>query len=181
MGTSVLAGLLAAGAVVLVTAGRRSRLHRLLPTRDERPTPVSEIADVADLLALVLRSGRGVVDAMSIVSERVGGRLGADLAVVVAARGWGLPEAQAWGLVDPAWQPLARALVLAEAAGVPPSSTLTEAAEDIRRAEDHRLDVETERLGVRLVLPLGLTFLPAFVLTTVVPVVSSLAGDVLAP
>jgi len=35
-------------------------------------------------------------------------------------------------------------------------------------------------LGVRIVLPLGLVFLPAFVLTTVVPIVLALAHQVLA-
>jgi len=162
-------------------AGRGGRLARLLPPPTSAPTPTLEIADVADLLALVLLSGRGVTSAMSVVSERVGGRLGSDLAVVVAACAWGLEDERAWSAVDPAWQPVARALVLAEAAGVPPSLTLAEAAEDIRRAEDHRLEVASERVGVRLVLPLGLTFLPAFVFTTVIPVVAALAHEVLQP
>lgn len=159
--------------------GRGGRLARLLPRAEAGPTPVVEIADVADLLALVLLSGRGVTESMSVVAERVGGRLGADLAIVVAARAWGLDDERSWEMVDPAWQPIARALVLADAAGVPPSSTLASAAEDIRRAEEHRLEVASERLGVRLVLPLGLTFLPAFVATTVIPVVAALAAEVL--
>ncbi|WP_169316269.1 type II secretion system F family protein [Mobilicoccus pelagius] len=164
---------------VLPLTGRGGRLSRLLPEVEQVPTPAVEIADVADLLTLVLLSGRGVTSALTVVSDRLGGRLGADLGVVVAARAWGLDDEHAWATVDPAWEPVARALVLAEAAGVPPSTTLAAAAEDIRRTEEHRLEVATERLGVRLVLPLGLTFLPAFVATTVVPVVSALAGTVL--
>jgi len=39
--------------------------------------------------------------------------------------------------------------------------------------------VATATLGIRIVLPLGLAFLPAFVLTTVVPVVLALANQVL--
>jgi tight adherence protein B len=38
-----------------------------------------------------------------------------------------------------------------------------------------RVEVETAKLSVRLVLPLGLAFLPAFVLLTVVPVVTAVA------
>jgi pilus assembly protein TadC len=36
------------------------------------------------------------------------------------------------------------------------------------------VEVAAARLGVRLVVPLGLAYLPAFVLTTVVPVVLAL-------
>ena len=42
------------------------------------------------------------------------------------------------------------------------------------------IDVAAARLGVRLVVPLGVAFLPAFVLTTIVPVVLALARQVLA-
>ncbi|HEX2706134.1 MAG TPA: hypothetical protein VHM65_10275 [Candidatus Lustribacter sp.] len=48
------------------------------------------------------------------------------------------------------------------------------------RADDTaRADEAAARLGVRLVLPLGLAFLPAFGLTTVVPIVVALAGQLL--
>jgi hypothetical protein len=56
---------------------------------------------------------------------------------------------------------------------------LARAAGEVRRAERQRLDVATATLGVRIVLPPGLVFLPAFVLTTVVPIVLALAHQVL--
>jgi pilus assembly protein TadC len=49
----------------------------------------------------------------------------------------------------------------------------------VRRAEEQRLEVATATLGVRIVLPLGLLFLPAFILTTVAPIVLALAQQVL--
>lgn len=177
-GWAVLAAVALAGAVLLGGAGGR-RHRRLLRRQPPSATPAVEVADVADLLALALASGCGVGAAMTAVAEAVPGRLGDDLAMVVAAHGWGLSDGRAWGLLDPGWQPVARALVLAEAAGVPPSTTLASAAQDIRRREAHRLTVASERLGVRLVLPLGATFLPAFVATTVIPVVAALADQVL--
>jgi pilus assembly protein TadC len=65
---------------------------------------------------------------------------------------------------------------------VPPAGLLRDAAADLRRDALAQVEVATARLSVRLVLPLGLAFLPAFVLTTVVPVVLALAdGLVLAP
>jgi pilus assembly protein TadC len=68
---------------------------------------------------------------------------------------------------------------MAATAGVPPADALAGAADEVRRGEQQRLEVATATLGVRIVLPLGLLFLPAFILTTVVPIVLALAQQVL--
>lgn len=141
--------------------------------------PVAEVAGVIDLLALTLRSGVGLVEAMEAVATRVGGPLGRQLQTVAAAGRWGVEDATAWASIPPAWQPAARALRMAASAGVPPADALAGAAGEVRRAEQQRLEVATARLGVRIVLPLGLVFLPAFILTTVVPIVLALAKQVL--
>jgi pilus assembly protein TadC len=141
--------------------------------------PVAEVAGVIDLLALTLRGGAGLVEAMEAVATRVGGPLGLHLQTVAAAGRWGVEDATAWSSIPPAWQPAARALRMAATAGVPPADLLVRAAEEVRRAEQQRLEVATATLGTRIVLPLGLAFLPAFVLTTVVPIVLALAQQVL--
>jgi pilus assembly protein TadC len=142
--------------------------------------PVAEVAGVIDLLALTLRGGVGLVEAMEAVAARVGGPLGLHLKTVAAAGRWGVEDATAWASVPSAWQPAARALRMAATAGVPPADALVGAADEVRRAEQQRLEVATATLGVRIVLPLGLVFLPAFILTTVVPIVLALAQQVLA-
>ncbi len=141
--------------------------------------PVAEVAGVIDLLALTLRGGAGLVEAMEAVAARVGGPLGLHLQTVAAAGRWGVDDATAWASVPTGWQPAARALRMAATAGVPPADLLVRAAEEVRRAEQQRLEVATATLGVRIVLPLGLVFLPAFILTTVVPIVLALARQVL--
>jgi pilus assembly protein TadC len=141
--------------------------------------PVVEVAGVIDLLALTLRGGVGLVEAMEAVATRVGGPLGLHLQTVAAAGRWGVEDATAWASIPSAWQPAARALRMAASAGVPPADVLVRAAEEVRRAEQQRLELATEALGVRIVLPLGLAFLPAFVLTTVVPIVLALARQML--
>lgn len=141
--------------------------------------PVAEVAGVIDLLALTLRAGAGLVEAMEAVAARVGGPLGLHLQTVSAACRWGVDDATAWASVPTGWQPAARALRMAANAGVAPADLLVRAAEEVRRAEQQRLEVATATLGVRIVLPLGLVFLPAFVLTTVVPIVLALARQVL--
>lgn len=139
----------------------------------------ADVAGVIDLLALTLRGGVGLVEAMEAVAARVGGLLGLHLQTVAAARRWGVEDAAAWASVPSAWEPAARALRMAATAGVPPADVLARAAAEVRRAEQQRLEVATATLGIRIVLPLGLAFLPAFVLTTVVPIVLALAKQVL--
>jgi hypothetical protein len=142
--------------------------------------PVAEVAGVIDLLALTLRGGVGLVEAMEAVASRVGGLLGLHLRTVAAAGRWGVEDATAWASVPSAWQPAARALRMAASAGVPPADALVGAADEVRRTERQRLEVATATLGIRIVLPLGLVFLPAFILTTVMPIVLALAQQVLA-
>jgi len=144
-----------------------------------RCVPVAEVAGVMDLLALTLRSGAGLVESMEAVAIRVGGPLGLHLRTVAAASRWGVDDAEAWASVPSAWQPAARALRMAASAGVPPADALVRAADEVRRTEQQRVEVATATLGVRIVLPLGLVFLPAFILTTVVPIVLALAQQVL--
>lgn len=139
-----------------------------------------EVAVVMDLLALSCRSGRSVVDALRCVGEVSTGRARRDLATVVAAIAWGVDPGRAWGLVGPAWSPVALTLTLASRAGVPPAEALVRAAHDLRAEHAQALDLATARLAVTMVLPLGLAFLPAFVALTVVPIVVALAQELVA-
>lgn len=142
---------------------------------------VSDLAEVADLLALVLSAGCGVVEALELVGARYPGPLGRQLRTVAAAGRWGFEEEDQWATVPPQWAPIRGALRIAAEAGAAPAEALAAAAGDLRRAEAHRVDVAASKFGAKAVLPLGLAFLPAFVLTTVVPVVVMLAGDLIGP
>ncbi|MDO3696853.1 pilus assembly protein TadB, partial [Curtobacterium flaccumfaciens] len=66
---------------------------------------------------------------------------------------------------------LREVLDLARRAGVPAAGLLRRAAEDVRDEAAADGLVAAERLAVRLVLPLGVCILPAFVFVGVVPVV----------
>lgn len=72
---------------------------------------------------------------------------------------------------------LAETLDLAHRAGVPAAALLRNAAEDLRDDVAAASLAAAERLGVRLVLPLGLCVLPAFVVVGVVPVVVGLLSS----
>lgn len=142
-----------------------------------RPVAQGSSLDVAyamDLIALALAGGAPTVGALESVAESTGGEVAAVLSRVAAAMRWGVPDAQAWSTAPPAWRPAATAFALAGRAGAAPSALLRRAAADTRAAESERVAVAGAKVGVRVVLPLGLCFLPAFILLTIVPLVIGL-------
>ncbi|WP_137120401.1 type II secretion system F family protein [Segeticoccus rhizosphaerae] len=156
--------------------------ERSSPVAGPESSTADDAADVAtamDLLALALTGGAGVTESIEVVAAEVGGEAGRQLRVVSAGLRWGMDDQAAWANLPPTWSPAARAMSLAGLAGVPPGELLAAGAADVRRAQQARLEVAASKLGVALVLPLGLAFLPAFVLMTVLPVVLALAQDVL--
>lgn len=179
---AVVAAVLCACAVLMWPGGsapwhlRRSTSKRSTSAVDGH---AADLPEVFDHVALALRGGAGLQPALRHVAAATPGDAGVELAAVAAAMAWGVDDEAAWSNAPPRWQPAQRALVLAARGGVAPSELLSAAALDMRRDVLARVENETARLSVRLVLPLGLAFLPAFILTTVVPVVVSLAGSVL--
>ena len=180
---TALAPALVALAVLLVSAPAPILpLRTAVPRQAVRPAPpltMPDVADTLDLLALALRGGAGIVQAIDAVADRVGPPASDQLRRVSAALRWGVEDSRAWSAVPAAWQPAARALRMAATAGAAPADLLHMAAGDLRRAEAARLEAAASRLGARVVLPLGLAFLPAFALTTVAPVVLALTHQVL--
>ncbi|MEO7058635.1 MAG: type II secretion system F family protein [Lapillicoccus sp.] len=147
--------------------------------REHEALTVDDVAGAMVLLAVALRSGCGVIEAIEAVARVSDGAPAADLATVAAAHRWGIDDYSAWAAVDPAWARTEQALRLAARSGVAPSTLLLEGASDLRGHELAALDIAAARVGVRMVLPLGLVFLPAFCLTSVVPLVVALAARVL--
>ena len=72
--------------------------------------------------------------------------------------------------------PLGRILEAAAAAGVPAGPLLLETSASARREAHAELERRAERLGVRVLIPLAVCILPAFVLLAVIPVLVSLFG-----
>jgi len=146
-----------------------------------RPATTYAVADALVLLSLALRSGMGQREALEHVAGASHGQVASHLASVAAALRWGRPGPEAWSFVPAVWRPAALAWEVADRAGAAPAQLVEEAAWRIREREDRRLQAATARAGVRLVLPLGLAFLPAFACTAVVPVVLALVHTVLGP
>lgn len=91
----------------------------------------------------------------------------------------GAPWTEAWDGAPEGLVPLADALEPAWVGGAAPGPLLRQAAGSVRASRHREAQEAAARLGVRLVLPLGLCFLPAFVLLGLVPVVLAAGGAVL--
>lgn len=157
----------------LVCRFRRRTTH---PSRPD----AEQVSSTLALLALAYRSGLPTWQVLTAVAEQSPPIVARDLRQVAAAVQWGADEREAWASVDDRWAPAARAVTIAHRAGVAPGALLVAAAEDTRRADLERLEVAAAQVGVRLVAPLGLVLLPAFLLTAVVPLVVSLGRQLLA-
>jgi hypothetical protein len=131
---------------------------------------------VMELVACGLRTGLAVGDALAAATP---GARSEYLDAVVGRVRLGVPMEQAWARPPPEYEGLARAMVLAAMSGAPAAGVVAGAAADVRAARGERAELAAARLGVRLVLPLGLAVLPGFVLLAVVPIVLGLAGSVL--
>lgn len=150
-------------------------------SRIDRDRSYADLPLALDLLACALRAGEPPSTAAASVAKAVRGPVGETLHAVARGADLGAPA-------DVAWQPLGRltdvAAVARTAARSAESGTrladeLATMAADLRARRAAATDARVRRAGVFVVLPLGLCFLPAFVLIGVVPIVISIAGSAL--
>ncbi|WP_406829406.1 type II secretion system F family protein [Pedococcus sp. KACC 23699] len=140
---------------------------------------VDEVADALVLIALALRAGLDLTQALEAVAVSARGPVATDLSAVVAAVRWGRPVDEAWSYAGAVWRPAALAWSVADTTGAAPAALVAEAGVRLREEQERDRERRAARAGVLLVLPLGLGFLPAFACTAVLPVVIALAVGVL--
>jgi pilus assembly protein TadC len=150
--------------------------QRRLRRAAERDLPI-----LVDLLAAALRSGTPPARAAEVVGAAIDGPVGRRLVRVGTALRVGARPEEAWAVLAavPDAGRIARAAVRSADSGAALTGALARLADDLRAARAARAEAAAHRLGVLVVLPLGLCFLPAFLLTGVVPVVVAVLGDVL--
>ncbi|WP_408606739.1 type II secretion system F family protein [Catenuloplanes japonicus] len=171
-------GLGAAAAVVAFLV-----LRRLEPaaTRTLRLRAVADLPLAADLLAATLRAGAPVDRAAAAVAEALGGPLAVHLGRVARSLRLGAPPDEAWSYLTPVpgTERLVAAAIRSSASGAALAGALTRLADDLRADRAIAAQVAAHRAGVLVVLPLGLCFLPAFVLAGLVPVIIAVLSDLL--
>ena len=128
-----------------------------------------------DLLAACLAGGAPLLAAARVVAPAVGGACGVRLEQVAAALALGVPPAEAWARLGEGDGPAgaaARALSRSADGGAPVALTVTRTARAAREAASAAATRRARRAGVLAVAPLGLCFLPAFIVLGVVPAVA---------
>src|SRR5699024_5003735 len=170
--------------------------------RDQRLPVTADLPVVIALLSAGVRAGATVPGWVAAGSGGARGRLGAAVAAVAGRRRWGgaargrlgtelsavaermrlgAAPTEAWS--SPALpEPLlavGRDLSRAAETGAPVADLLDRHTLDLRRVFRTRTVARVERLSVLVVAPLGLCFLPAFVLIGIVPMAAELLWSAL--
>jgi pilus assembly protein TadC len=171
----------AVGGLAAAIADQAMRRVEPATVRAERLRCAADLPLAADLLAAALRSGAPVDRAATAVAEVLGGPLGDRLVRVGRALALGGEPPEAWehlADVDGATR-LRAAAVRSSASGGALAGALVRLADDLRADRAVTVEAAARRAGVLIVLPLGLCFLPAFVLAGLVPVIVAVLGDAL--
>lgn len=197
--TAILAGLVVAsvlaGAAVTAWSGRRRVRGRLSrqglgpPGAVDHPAQVgpaarpgtgqacpgglSDTAMMLELIGAMLDAGAGLGRSLELVAALAAPEFSAPLRPVVSALAIGADWETAWrgsGRRSPRLLALRDALGFAALTGAPSSAILYAQAARIRREQFRAAEKEAAALGVKLVVPLGLCSLPAFLCLGVAPV-----------
>jgi len=155
-----------------------------LPTGADRALARRAAADLPlalDLIALALRTGLPPDQAAIAVGSATGGPVGDRLVRVGRALELGDSADGAWSYVAdlPGTGRLVRAAVHSSGSGRALADTLTRLAGDLREARLRTAEAAASRVTLLAVVPLGLCFLPAFLLAGVVPLGVAVLTDVL--
>lgn len=170
-----------AGVVVGIAGGYGLRRLESASVRLRRVGRQAELPLLLDLLSVCLRAGMPLVTALETVSAAMPGPFSADLRVVAGLQRLGARPAAAWAELadDPDLAPVVRTVARSAESGSRLAGAFERLAADRRAALGAAALARARSAGVLAMAPLGLCFLPAFVCLGIVPVVLSLAADVL--
>ncbi|MCZ9883962.1 type II secretion system F family protein [Arthrobacter sp. B2a2-09] len=128
---------------------------------------------ILELVAAMLDSGAGLGRSLELIAGCASPQLSRSLRIVVAALDIGTDWETAWrssGQQCAEACKLKDALAFAALTGAPSSAILYAQAARLRREQFRMAEKRAAALGVKLVIPLGLCSLPAFICLGVVPV-----------
>ncbi|MEV0613856.1 type II secretion system F family protein [Nonomuraea sp. NPDC050404] len=189
-GTGLMSALLIGGSTgviagILTTSATALLLHRKEPQQHQhdRRRITADLPFAADLMTACLQAGHPVSTATQITAYALGGPLGERLTWVSSQLRLGADPEPTWASLaaDPTTGQLSRAMSRAAQSGAPVADVLTRLADDARETARTAAVASARSVGVKAVAPLGLCFLPAFVLLGIIPIVAGLASTIVLP
>lgn len=158
---------------------RRARSRRVKRVRARAEVGEVPVEVILDLLAASLRTGCPIPAAMTAVGSAIRGQHGAILERAAAHLSLGASWESAWTQVGYRNQleQVAAALAPAWLNGAPVAGILQHAKRRIRQQNQARDRVAARQLGVRLIGPVAVCYLPAFIALGLIPVVLVLVRD----
>ncbi|WP_158604530.1 type II secretion system F family protein [Nocardioides mangrovicus] len=182
-GSSLLVPGVAGGVAAVVVAAVAWRLLGRLPPAAEirrRERLASELPGAVDLLACALRAGSDAAGALGLVAEALPGPVAEELRGVLLRLRLGADVGAVWADVarHPQLGPLGRALARAHRSGASVALAADRLAEELREVHRGRVEARARSVSTKAAAPLGLCFLPAFVLLGIVPLVAGLVATV---
>ncbi|MDO4252343.1 MAG: type II secretion system F family protein [Rothia sp. (in: high G+C Gram-positive bacteria)] len=159
-----------------------SRLPSCLLPQKTLDEPVFVSAAIyLDLFSAQLQAGLGLIACLENLALVDGGRFGPEFSCVAARLRAGASWDQAWQLGELAAEliPVRDAVGFMLDTGAPAANFLGILAQRQRRNEYRQAEKAAARLSVKLVLPLGLCSLPAFICLGVIPVLLGLIPGIM--
>lgn len=181
---ALVAVLLGAAAALLVRPPDRLAMEVLGPAPGDPgngPAPTQDPVLWLELLGSLLESGASLEHGLAYLAAADPAGSGKPLAAVASALDLGAGWDTAWATVEPTGEltVLREALSFAIRTGAPSSAILYARAAQLRRRQHRNQERKAAALGVKLVLPLGLCALPAFICLGVMPILLSLVPALL--
>ena len=146
--------------------------------RRRRDTAARDAPVAMRLLAVCLDAGTSLDRSCDVVADALGGPLADDLRRLGTAVRLGVVPAAAGP--PTAWDTVQHLVLRSATSGIAVSTALDVAAGEARAAAAAASEAAARRAGVLVVLPLGVCFLPAFVLLGVAPLVYGIVRELLA-
>ncbi|MBW0114940.1 type II secretion system F family protein [Pseudonocardia abyssalis] len=170
-----------AGAVSLLGSLGALVVLRRLPSRVS-PPDLATLAAGWELLGVCLRAGLPVASAVAAAAGPLPGPTGVELRRVAGLLELGADPADAWQAAQdvPVLAVFARAAGRSAGTGAALAQVAVAEAARVRAELVDTAQARAQRAGVLITGPLGLCFLPAFLVLGIAPVVIGLAGQALA-
>jgi Flp pilus assembly protein TadB len=143
------------------TARRRRELERDLPV-------------AVHLLAACLAAGAATTAALEAVSSAMPGAAGEELGLVHRRLHWGTDPASVWRSLEGPLGELGRRMARAHESGASVQHAVARLADELQNRARSDADSRARTVEVQASAPLGLCFLPSFVLLGVVPLAAGL-------